>query len=128
MKHKRNTRQRQLVLDVVRARRDHPNAEQIYLQVREWDDKISRSTVYRNLNMLAEEGKIRHVVMPDSDRFDCRTDLHYHLLCARCGKLCDTPMDYRGELDRELADRTGYEIMYHRTTFLGICPECMEKE
>ena len=37
MKQQRNTRQRQLVLDVVRGRRDHPTAEQIYQSVREQD-------------------------------------------------------------------------------------------
>ena len=30
MKQQLNTRQRQLVLDMVRGRRDHPTAEQIY--------------------------------------------------------------------------------------------------
>ena len=30
MKQQRNTRQRQLVLDEVRSRRDHPTAEQIF--------------------------------------------------------------------------------------------------
>jgi Fe2+ or Zn2+ uptake regulation protein len=34
MKQQRSTRQRQLVLDAVRARHDHPTADQIYLDVR----------------------------------------------------------------------------------------------
>ena len=128
MKQKRNTRQRQLVLEAVRGRRDHPNAEQVYLKVRERDDKVSRSTVYRNLNVLAQEGQIHHVAMSDSDRFDRRTDLHYHLLCERCGELCDAPIAYREDLDRQLADSTGYAIAHHRGTFVGVCPECLKKE
>ena len=52
LKQQRNTRQRQLVLDVVRGRRDHPTAEQIYQSVREQDAHVSRGTVYRNLNLL----------------------------------------------------------------------------
>ena len=55
MKQQRNTRQRQLVLDVVRGRRDHPTAEQIYQSVREQDAHVSRGTVYRNLNLLCEQ-------------------------------------------------------------------------
>ena len=54
MKQQRNTRQRQLVLDVVRGRRDHPTAEQIYQSVREQDAHVSRGTVYRNLNLLCD--------------------------------------------------------------------------
>ena len=61
MKQLRNTRQRQLVLDAVRARRDHPSADQIYLDVRAVDGRISRGTVYRNLSILEESGEILHV-------------------------------------------------------------------
>ena len=49
---RRNTKQRALVLDAVRARCDHPTAEDIYLDVRRQDDRISRATVYRNLRLL----------------------------------------------------------------------------
>lgn len=52
MKQQRNTRQRQLVLDEVRSRRDHPTAEQIFQNVHALDPHISRGTVYRNLNLL----------------------------------------------------------------------------
>ena len=70
MKQQRNTRQRQLVLDVVRGRRDHPTAEQIYQSVREQDAHVSRGTVYRNLNLLCDNREIYRVVMSNSDRFD----------------------------------------------------------
>ena len=54
MKKQRNSKQRQLVLDAVLDRCDHPTADQIYLDVRAKDDKISRGTVYRNLGILSE--------------------------------------------------------------------------
>ena len=64
MKQQRNTRQRQLVLDVVRGRRDHPTAEQIYQSVREQDAHVSRGTVYRNLNLLCDNREIYRVSCP----------------------------------------------------------------
>ena len=54
MKNLRNSKQRQIVLDAVRARCDHPSADQIYLDVRTTDAKISRGTVYRNLGILSD--------------------------------------------------------------------------
>ena len=78
MKQQRNTRQRQLVLDAVRSRQDHPTAEQIYQSVRERDAHVSRGTVYRNLNLLCEKQDIYRVVMADCDRFDLRADPHHH--------------------------------------------------
>lgn len=54
---RRNTKQRKLVLDAVRQSYNHPTADEIYNAVREQDDKISRGTVYRNLNLLADAGR-----------------------------------------------------------------------
>ncbi len=77
MKQQRNTRQRQLVLDAVRAHRDHPSADQIYLEIRAIDDRISRGTVYRNLNILVQQGKVLKVKLPHTDRFDSQLDRLY---------------------------------------------------
>ena len=58
MKQQRNTRQRQLVLDEVRSRRDHPTAEQSFQNVHARDPHISRGTVYRNLNLPCDNQEI----------------------------------------------------------------------
>ena len=47
----RNTRQRKIVLEAVQEHHDHPSADQIYLEIRAKDPRISRGTVYRNLNI-----------------------------------------------------------------------------
>ena len=44
--------------DRVRQSYNHPTADEIYNVVRAQDDKISRGTVYRNLNLLADAGEI----------------------------------------------------------------------
>lgn len=124
MKQQRNTKQRKLVLDAVRARFDHPSADQIYLDVRSQDDKISRGTVYRNLNILFQTGEVNQVKLPKSDRFEGRLDKHYHLQCLECGAVWDLPLKYDDDLDKLASDKTGYKIQRHRTTFEGICPEC----
>ena len=57
MKQQRNTRQRQLVLDVVRGRRDHPTAEQIYQSVREQDAFNAMNPEYIGmLTLMVEPG------------------------------------------------------------------------
>ena len=71
-----NTRQRQLVLDVVLARSDHPTADQVYADARAIDEKISRGTVYRNLHTLAARGDILQVKLPDVDRYEELADRH----------------------------------------------------
>lgn len=129
VKQRRNTRQRQLVLDAVKARCDHPSADQIYLDLRAIDDRISRGTVYRNLKILVRRREILLVKLPHIDRFEPRLDPHYHLICTGCGKVSDLAVPYRGELDEEAAEKTGYRIERHRAYFEGLCPDCcLEKE
>ena len=70
---RRNTKQRKLVLDAVRQSYNHPTADEIYNAVREQDDKISRGTVYRNLNLLADAGEILSIKTPGGSRFDRTT-------------------------------------------------------
>lgn len=106
MKQQRNTRQRQLVLDAVRSRQDHPTAEQIYQSVRERDAHVSRGTVYRNLNLLCEKQDIYRVVMADCDRFDLRADPHHHMRCVLCGSVVDVDLPYDAAYDAQLSRET----------------------
>lgn len=128
MRQQRNTKQRKLILDAVRARCDHPSAEQIYQDVRPIAPKISRGTVYRNLNILIQNGEVLHVKVPKAERFEGQhLDFHYHLLCTKCGLVSDVPLAYHPDFDTEVAARTGYVIGRHRTLFEGICPDCQKK-
>ena len=123
---RRNTKQRQIILDAVRSRRDHPNAEQIYEQIKEDNPKISLGTVYRNLAVLADEGKILQIKLPAADRFDLTAAQHNHFVCEKCGKVTDIDLD---EV-RPQAFRTeaGYVVRAHQTIYMGLCPDCAKEE
>lgn len=128
MKNFRNSRQRQIILDAVRNRRDHPTADEIYLDVRAKDGRISRGTVYRNLGILSETGEILNVKVPAADRYDFHVDKHYHIYCTECGRTFDAPLDYRPEDDKQVQAQSGFQIRRHRLVFEGLCPDCLEKE
>ena len=55
---KRNTIQRALVLETVRALQCHVTAEEVYDMLLKQHTDISRGTVYRNLNLLSDIGEI----------------------------------------------------------------------
>lgn len=125
---RRNTRQRQVVLDVVRSRCDHPTAEQIYQAVALQDPKISRGTVYRNLAVLVQNGDVLQIEAPAANHYDLRCDPHHHLICMRCGCVVDVDVEYHPELDDAVARATGYTIAGHQTLFQGVCPNCIAAE
>lgn len=86
------SRQREAVLAAVRGSRLHPDAETVFRCVRESMPDISLGTVYRNLGRLADEGLIRRVPVPfGADRFDGTLTVHGHIICSRCGAVCDIP-------------------------------------
>lgn len=124
---RRNTRQRKLVLDAVLASYDHPTADDVYQAVRAQDDKISRGTVYRNLNLLADEGTILSIKTPGGCRFDRTVKPHAHVICTSCGSVVDVPLHVDTDLDARASQETGYAVTSHYTIFEGICPLCARK-
>ena len=128
MVQRRNTRQRKLILDIVRTMDDHPTADEIFLAAREHDPHIGRGTVYRNLNLLVDEGAIRILKAPGGSRFDWRTDEHTHVLCSSCGAIADLPLPYDPALDMKAASATGYEVHSHYMFFEGLCPTCRKRQ
>ena len=127
MKKQRNSKQRRIILDAVTARCDHPTADQIYLDVRAIDGKISRGTVYRNLGILSENEELTNVKVPAADRYDSRCDRHYHIFCTGCGRVFDAPLSYHAEYDWQIEEETGFQIHRHRLIFEGLCPDCRKK-
>lgn len=128
---RRNTRQRQMVLDEVRSRCDHPNVEQIYTSIHDKDPRMSRATVYRNLHLLADEGEILSIRTPWEEHFDLRTDDHPHIICTHCGcvedvPLSDIPKGWDAALIKRVSEHTKWAVISKAILFEGICPRCLE--
>jgi Fe2+ or Zn2+ uptake regulation protein len=86
---------------------------------------MSFGTVYRNLQILAEEGEIVCIKSdPEALRYDRRRDRHHHLYCRKCGRVFDVPLPYRARIDREAAEKSGCVIEGHRISFEGLCKDC----
>ena len=120
---KRNTIQRTLVLDAVNRLKSHATADEIYEAVVQTHPRISRATVYRNLNQLADDAEIQKLEMPDGpDRFDHILQRHYHAKCSRCGRVFDVEMDYMEDIIRLVKDAHGFAIDGHNLVFTGACP------
>ncbi len=125
---KRNTIQGQLVLNAVRQLGNHPTADDVYNYVVQMHPNISKGTVYRNLNSLAEDGILIKISVPDAaDRFDHTLEKHYHIKCMNCKEFVDVNLDYMQELDDKVAESTKYKILSHDVVFKGICNNCCNK-
>ena len=117
------TRQRQIVFSTVAEAPLHLTAEEIYLRAREQMPSLARGTVYRNLGVLAEEGRIGKLEMPDAPaRYDRRCAPHPHLVCRGCGRVEDLAMP-PGLLD-PLTDTVAAAVTGFDLKLFYICPDC----
>ena len=121
----RNTVQRQIVLSAVRSLPVHPTEEDIYNFIVKQHPNISKGTVYRNLNLLADQGEVLRVPISDgADRYDFQTERHYHVRCSRCGRVYDVDMPYQRNLLDAVTDTHGFIFTDCEIVFTGICPNC----
>lgn len=124
----RMTRQRKVILEELKKMATHPSAEDVYEVVRRQLPRISLGTVYRNLEILSELGKIQKLELGGTlKRFDWNTKKHYHIRCINCDRVDDAPMGFMEHVENALDGNTGYQITGHRLEFLGLCPDCLEK-
>lgn len=93
-KKSRNTRQRAVILEILRENCAHPTAEAIYLEARKTLPHISLGTVYRNLNILRNQGLAREIrpTGESSSRFDGNCLPHAHFYCTECRTMTDLPL------------------------------------
>ena len=116
------TRQRALILDIIRSDKCHHTAEEIFSMARERMPTISRATVYNNLHSLEAEKIIRRISGDgSSDRYDNAFIPHGHLVCIGCDKMTDFDLP---ELDREISERLGEPIDSFELKIRYLCPEC----
>jgi Fur family peroxide stress response transcriptional regulator len=123
------TVQRRHIFELMLGRTDHPSADQVYDDVKRRLPSVSRTTVYRVLELLAEIGAIRKVSSPGpAIRFDPIAQRHHHLVCQRCGQLIDLPDDQvRHRIQLPIANSHSFEIQDFSIHFQGICAGCRRK-
>ena len=106
----------------------HVSADEVYDVIAAEHPNISRATVYRNLNRLAEMGKIRKIEVPDgADRFEHWSHKHYHVRCEKCGRSFDVDMPHREGLEAHIRGTHGFDFTGHDIIFSGVCPACKNK-
>jgi Fe2+ or Zn2+ uptake regulation protein len=121
----KSSRQRDLILGILRSARCHPTADWIYEKARKEMPNISLGTVYRNLNLLRDEGKIQELCFGrNMNRYDGDLRDHYHVRCVVCGSVEDVPHISPRASVGEIEQLTGYKIHSHRLEFSGVCPAC----
>lgn len=126
MQNRRTSKKRQSIYDALCATTAHPSAEQIYAQLKPEIPDLSLGTVYRNLNVLIEDGLIITVGSVNGEvRYDANTSNHSHFVCTKCGRVDDVFLDL--SIDSryaEVEEIIGGNVKGHSLNYFGLCSNC----
>ena len=127
-KQQRMTRQKMVILEELSKVTSHPTAYEVYEMVRERIPRISLGTVYRNLEQLGTNGKIRRLDLGQGQRrFDAVAQEHMHIQFISCGRVDDVPLNSpisTTTIKETVSITSGYEVLGLDMEFQGLCPEC----
>jgi Fur family ferric uptake transcriptional regulator len=122
------TKQKMVILEELSKVTSHPTAYEVYEMVKKRVPRISLGTVYRNLEQLWANGKIRRLDLGQGQRrFDAVAQEHMHIQCITCGKGDDVPLNppiNTTTIKETVGSTSGYEVLGLDMDFQGLCPEC----
>ena len=120
----RRTLQKEIIHQTLCQMNCHPTAGMVYEAVHRTHPTISRSTVFRVLGQMAEEGRVLRLSLTGSDdRFDGTTCRHGHVRGRLCGAVADIPWVEMGAP----SDTAGYVLEGCAVEYRGLCPSCQER-
>jgi len=119
------TRQREVVLQVIRDEPEHLTANEVFDKAKQLLPGISFATVYNSLRFLKEAGHIAEISFGSgASRFDSMTLRHDHAICTKCGKLVDMEIELPEEIVNFAAEFSKFKLKSIELTLRGLCPEC----
>ena len=127
----RVTSERLILFEEIFSQHGHIDAEELLRAMRARSLKISRATVYRNLDLLVEYGLARKQRL-GRNRFlyeHVHTgQRHDHLVCTGCGRVVEFVSPGIAALQSEICRAHGFLPTRSSLQISGLCNECAEQE
>lgn len=126
------TRQQQAVLACIESCSGGcATAAQLTELLHRQGQSVGLTTVYRQLEKLAQRGLVHKIVTDDGARYQyCPTHNDHFcciIKCERCGQMEHVDCGHLGELYSHLAAEHQFRINARRTLFYGLCERCAQE-
>jgi Fur family ferric uptake transcriptional regulator len=127
--HRRLTRPRQMVLEVINHASRHLTPAEIHDRAKVKYPHLGLATVYRSLDLLVELGYIQRIHLEEGcHSYAPIEQAHgHHLVCSTCGRTEEFAECDLEPLIKTLRAKTGYAIEVHMLELMGLCPSCQRK-
>lgn len=119
----RTTIQRMRILEYLKSVHIHPTAEQVHKAAVKKLPMITLATVYRNLNLLADQGEILRLELCGEYHYDADTSFHQHGHCRKCNHIEDF---FQEEISKQALGKlkSKFKAEGVRITYDGLCAKC----
>ncbi|MDD2362719.1 MAG: transcriptional repressor [Oscillospiraceae bacterium] len=126
----RNTKQKKLIFSLLEDAGHPLTAGEVYERAIRLQPSIAKSTVYRNLEAMLSRGEVAHGMLKNGESYYSVVDGHKHLhymICKSCNNMLDIPKCPLSEMERDIAETSGFLVTDHTMQIYGYCKECKEK-
>ena len=127
-----STRQKRELLSFLKNHDlQHYSVDDLVFEMLQQGEKIGRSTVYRFLETLAEQGTVRKyqnsrgMTLYQHVEHSADCDAHFHMMCRECGRLFHVSCDLMASLANHISSHHHFCIDPRETTLVGVCARCM---
>lgn len=126
----RLTSNRLALMHLIAASEGHPNAAQVWEQLRVQFPTISLATVYKTLALLKEEGEVLEIDLHTDSRYDGNKPYpHPHLICNQCGNIIDgDTVSFLTAINQEIEEKFDFQVVQTQLVFFGLCSECQKSK
>ena len=124
------SRQRVLVVDSFLRSGGHVSTEELYHSVRERDNRVGFTTVFRTLKALTHCGLARETDLQDGRaRFEplYNRPHHHHIVCTQCNRTIEFLSPELESLQEQIVSRYGFKSWSHQLQILGTCQDCQNQ-
>ena len=124
----RVTKQRALILEIIRRGQGHLDADEVYRRAREKQPRLSLSTVYRTLQLLKRLGLVEEVHFDEAHHhYEVKPSAeHHHLVCLGCGKVIEFRYPLARYVKRNVTEAKDFEIVDTEIRMTGYCSKCRQ--
>jgi len=123
----RMTNQRLVILEYLQETKDHPTAEKVYQKIKKHLPKISKATIYRNLNVLLKQKAISRLDLGEREsRWEGHTDAHHHFLCTKCGRVIEVNLADIWQIQERLEGKYRIKVDDYQIVSKGLCDFCLK--
>ena len=129
------TKSRKLILQYLIEEKEHTvSISDILDFLKEQEELVNVSTIYRYLDKLVSEGKVmkyqneegkKAVFQYIEEENTCQQ--HLHMQCVKCGRVIHLNCGFMEEIKAHMMEHHRFRLQCHNSILYGICSDCEKK-